>query len=79
MKLIICPDIHCRDFYKPVLELKDTPVIFLGDYLDPYSYEGCSFEDGLANLKEITDFAKNNKNVTLLTGNHKISNFFRKS
>lgn len=70
MKLIICGDIHCRDFYKPVLEVKDTPIVFLGDYLDPYPDEGCSFEDGFANLEEIIDFAKNNSNVTLLAGNH---------
>lgn len=70
MKILICSDVHCRDFYKPILEVKDTPIVFLGDYLDPYPDEGCSFEDGFANLEEIIDFAKNNHNVTLLVGNH---------
>lgn len=70
MKILICPDIHCRDFYKSVLNIKDIPIVFLGDYLDPYPDEGFSFEDGLVNLEEIIDFAKNNSNVTLLAGNH---------
>lgn len=68
--IIIVPDVHCRDFYKPVLTIKDKPIIFLGDYMDPYHYEGFSDEHGYANLEEIIDFAKSNPNVTLLCGNH---------
>lgn len=68
--IIIVPDVHCRDFYKPVLSVKDRPIIFLGDYMDPYSYEGTNDHDGFANLEEIIDFAKTNPNVTLLCGNH---------
>lgn len=68
--IIICPDIHCRSFYKPVLQVKDKPIIFLGDYMDPYRYEGTTDEQGIANLEEIIDFAKGNSNVTLLVGNH---------
>ena len=34
--LIVVPDVHCRNFYKPVLEITDKPVVFLGDYMDPY-------------------------------------------
>lgn len=34
--ILICPDLHCRNFYKPILNVKDTPIIFMGDYMDPY-------------------------------------------
>ena len=34
--IYIVPDVQCRSFYKPVLQIKDKPVIFLGDYMDPY-------------------------------------------
>ena len=71
--IIIVADIHCRDFYKPVLNIKDKRIVFLGDYMDLYGYEGTHDEDGIANLEEIIDFAKNNSNVTLLTGNHDCS------
>ena len=59
-KIYIVPDVHCRNFYKPVLNITDSPVIFLGDYLDPYYREGFSFEHGLENLKEIIQFKKDN-------------------
>lgn len=71
--IIIVPDVHCRDFYKPVLTVKDKPIIFLGDYMDPYSYEGFTDKQGIENLEEIIDFARNNNNVTLLVGNHDCS------
>lgn len=78
--VIICSDIHCRSFYKKVLNVKDKPIIFLGDYLDPYSYEELSFEDGLANLEEIIDFKKQNPDrVTLLLGNHDFNAIWRKN
>ena len=73
-KLYICPDVHCRNFYKPLLKVKD-PIVFLGDYMDPYYYEGFHDENGIENLEEIFDFARNNKNVTLLLGNHKLFKF----
>lgn len=73
-KILIVSDVHCRDFYKPILQVKDvTPIVFMGDYMDPYSYEGTNDEDGIENLEEIIDFAKNNNNVTLLVGNHDVS------
>ena len=68
--IIVIPDVHCRSFYKPVLQIKNRPVVFLGDYMDPYSWEGFSDEEGIEKLKEIINFARNNKNVTLLAGNH---------
>ena len=73
-KVYIVPDIHCRSFYKPVLEVKDHPVVMLGDFMDPYRFEDeVSDEQGLENLKEIIDYARNNSNVVLLVGNHDAS------
>ena len=43
--------------------------------MDPYYYEGFHDENGIENLEEIFDFARNNKNVTLLLGNHKLFKF----
>ena len=75
-KILICPDHHCRDFYKPLLQVKDIPIIFLGDYMDPYYWEGFTNEEGIVKLEEIFDFARNNKNVKLLVGNHDLSMLF---
>lgn len=69
-KILICPDVHGRDFYKPLLNIKDKPIVFLGDYLDPYDYEGITDKHAIENFEEILDFAKSNDNVTLLLGNH---------
>ena len=69
-KIYVIGDIHCRNFYKPILQVKDTPVVFLGDYMDKYWYEGTTDVEGIENLKEIFSYARNNKNVILLAGNH---------
>ena len=71
--ILICGDIHCRDFYKPILNIKGHSIVFLGDYMDPYKFEGTNDVDGIFNLKEIFDFARSNDNVTLLAGNHDCS------
>lgn len=75
--MIIIPDVHGRTFWKEAIEsikegdtLKDI-VIFLGDYLDPYGYEGISVEDAIANFEEIIDLKKQYpNNIILLLGNH---------
>ena len=78
--IIICPDIHCRDFYKPVLNIKDKRIVFLGDYLDPYPWENVTFRDGIENLKEIIQFKKDNSDrVTLLLGNHDFNYIWRRN
>lgn len=69
-KIYIVPDVHCRSFYKPVLQITDHPVIFLGDYMDKYWWEWFRDEEGVIKLKEIFNFARSNKNVVLLIGNH---------
>jgi len=71
--MIIIPDIHGRDFWeKPVQDyLGREHIVFLGDYLDPYEYEGVPlyevfprFEDILRLKRQFPDM------VTLLLGNH---------
>ena len=75
-KILIIPDVHGRSFwkeevYRVVENEKDTHIVFLGDYVDPYSYEGINPEDGIAALEEIIDLKIKYKNqITLLLGNH---------
>jgi hypothetical protein len=71
-KLLIVPDVHGRKFWKDVKEYPDANIIFLGDYLDPYTgIEGIMPLDAIENFKEILEFAREHKdNVTLLYGNH---------
>ena len=71
---LIIPDIHGRQFWKDAVsqyEDKVEKIIFLGDYLDPYDYEGITRKDAIRNFEEIIDYKINNKNkVVLLLGNH---------
>lgn len=71
-KIFIIPDVHGRDFWKKAYEYVDKvdEVIFLGDYLDPYEFEHISEEQAIENFKEILQFKKEHRNVTLLWGNH---------
>lgn len=71
-KLFIVPDVHGRAFWKEVKNTEGAPIVFLGDYLDPYtSIEGITSEDAIENFNEILQFTKENKDrVTLLYGNH---------
>lgn len=71
-KILILPDIHGRDFWiKPCSHSEEfDEIIFLGDYLDPYSFEGITTEIAYNNFLEILDFAKSTNNVTMLIGNH---------
>lgn len=72
-KFLVMPDIHGRTFWKYAKDNIDNfdKVIFLGDYLDPYSEEGISFDEALNNFLEIIKFKKENMDkVVLLKGNH---------
>lgn len=72
-KILIVPDVHGRDFWKKAYDLIDKvdKVVFLGDYMDPYGYEGITYEQAINNFREIIKFAKVNKDkVVLLLGNH---------
>ena len=71
------PDIHGRTFWKeaihkfPISEYPDLKIIFLGDYLDPYTgYELITKEQAFNNFLEIIEYAKNDPRITLLIGNH---------
>lgn len=75
-KILIIPDVHGRTFWKEevyrVIENEEnTHIVFLGDYVDPYQYEGIYPEDSIVILEEIIDLKKRcPKQITLLLGNH---------
>ena len=55
------------------MELVDQvdQIVFLGDYLDPYSHEGISFDLALEEFNKILEFKKEYPDlITLLVGNH---------
>lgn len=74
--ILIIPDIHHRTFWKDCVKKIDEvdKVVFLGDYLDPYSFEGNNVMDmdkGFENLKEIVKLKTDaSDKVILLLGNH---------
>lgn len=74
--IIIVPDEHGRGLWKNGLkyfnENPESKMIFLGDYLDPYTYhEGITHGQAYVNFKEILEFARANPlRVILLYGNH---------
>lgn len=76
-QILIIPDVHGRAFWKDaVSNYPDLPVVFLGDYLDPYAHENINQEEALANFEEILAFKQANMDrVTLLIGNHEIHYF----
>lgn len=72
-KLLIIPDVHGRTFWRdPCKDLSSySKVIFLGDYVDCYSYEGVTRVQERQGLIDIIDFKKSNQDkVVLLIGNH---------
>ncbi|MBQ9309641.1 MAG: metallophosphoesterase [Bacteroidales bacterium] len=73
--MIIIPDVHGRSFWKKPVEdnLGKEHIIFLGDYIDPYEYEGIAPWEALLQFEEIVELKKENPdNITLLLGNHDI-------
>lgn len=70
--MIIIPDVHGRTFWKEAVRNHETDdIIFLGDYLDPYSREGITRQDAIDTFLEIIAFKQAHPdNVTLLLGNH---------
>lgn len=72
-KILIVPDVHGRKFWRKAIEMIDEVdmVVFLGDYLDPYSHEGITFEDAVQEFKNILKFKEEySDKVVLLVGNH---------
>ena len=77
-KIGICGDIHGRQFWKIIKEHKDEfeKIVFLGDYVSPYSYEGITNEGAISVFEEVLEFKKENpKKVVLLIGNHDLTYF----
>ena len=83
MRMLIIPDTHGRTFWKDFIKTHPIgdfdKVVFLGDYVDPYSsFEPISVEDTIRNFKEIVEFKKQNMDkVVLLLGNHDFYYFFK--
>ena len=72
-KILIVPDVHGRTFWKKAKDLINEvdKVIFLGDYLDPYTHEYILKKDALSNFHDILAFKKEYPDkVILLIGNH---------
>lgn len=72
MEVLVLPDIHSRLFWKEAVDKWTGQIIFLGDYIDPYSFEWSDkLPDPVDSLLEILNFKDcNQERVTLLLGNH---------
>ena len=70
--IYVVPDVHGRKFWDVIKNHlnEKCDIVFLGDYVDPYSHEGVTKEQAFENFKEIIDIARRNNNVHLLLGNH---------
>ena len=71
-RILIIPDVHGRTFWKKALDTGEyEKVIFLGDYVDPYEFEGINTMKAIANFKNILSLKITNPDkVVLLLGNH---------
>lgn len=76
-QVLIIPDVHGRTFWidaiskYPIDKYPNLKIIFLGDYLDPYtSYDGISAETAYNNFLAILDMTKKDPRIILLIGNH---------
>ena len=71
-RILIIPDVHGRTFGKKALDTGEyEKVIFLGDYVDPYEFEGINTTKAIANFKNILSLKITNPDkVVLLLGNH---------
>ncbi|MDO4214266.1 MAG: metallophosphoesterase [Bacteroidales bacterium] len=68
---IIIPDVHGRKFWRAAVQgHEEDKIIFLGDYVDPYDWEGISASEAFKELQDIIAFKKEHPdNVVLLLGN----------
>ena len=79
MKILVLPDIHGRTFWKGACEDIESydKVLFLGDYFDPYEFEGISVTAAIGNFQEILDLKQQySDKVMLLLGNHDLPYMF---
>lgn len=77
MKILIISDVHGTSNWKNDIvkyENQYDHIIFMGDYFDNYklAYKGMK---ALENFQDICKFARENKNVRLLIGNHDYDNY----
>lgn len=79
-KVILIPDLHGRKFWKEAVAAAeaDTRIIFLGDYTDPYDFEGITEQEAFEGFVEVVDYARSHPNVELLLGNHDCGYVFGK-
>ena len=70
--ILLIPDIHGRTFWRDAIENTSwSHVVFLGDYTDPYPYEGISPEEAHNNFIDILHYTVDHRDqTTLLLGNH---------
>ena len=69
-KVLVVGDIHGRKFWEKPCQEWQGPIIFLGDYHDPYPQE-ISKEKSLENLENLVRYVNKNKHrCTCLLGNH---------
>ncbi|MBR6283264.1 MAG: metallophosphoesterase [Muribaculaceae bacterium] len=71
--ILVIPDVHGRNFWREPCQHLDrySHVVFLGDYLDPYGFDGVNPPDAFEGLKDIIALGEANPDkVTLLLGNH---------
>ena len=84
IKTLIIPDVHGRTFWKyaidkfPKEKYPNLNIVFLGDYLDPYELpdEHVTRLEAIENFKMIIEYAKNDKRIHLLIGNHDMHYFY---
>ncbi len=76
-EVLIIPDIHGRTFWKeainkfPKEDYPNLKIVFLGDYLDPYTgLEDISAEDAYNNFLEVLEYINNDSRIIPLIGNH---------
>lgn len=75
---LIIPDVHGRMFWRSAVKKHpELPTVFLGDYLDPYTYiDGILPSEALVELREILRYKQENSDrVTLFLGNHDVHYF----
>ena len=70
--ILIIPDVHGRRFWRAALDTgRYGKVIFLGDYVDPYAFEGIDNLSAISSLKDILSLKMIYPDqVILLLGNH---------
>lgn len=73
-KVLVIPDVHGRTFWKEAVNKyydEVDKVIFLGDFHDPYEFEGITRKMSIDNFKEVIEWINEHKEKTvMLIGNH---------